>query len=283
MKISLKRAGLLYLCLSGLLYGVVLSGIFATPALADSGKSAYFCQEGDSIGQIAAAHGIDSQLLAAMNNMGVYARLSPGRLLWLPKEPSQEITIAKGDTLWDLARKHHTSVEEILALNNLDNPHRLRIGDKLQIPCTNPHDPAESSPRVALAMAQAQPASRGGGFITPLEGVITSPYGQRKSGFHHGLDIAAPTGTLIYAAKAGTVTLAGWRSGIYGNTVEIDHGNEEKTVYGHASQILVKKGQRVSQGQAIAKVGGTGNATGPHLHLEIHIGGKVVDPQKYLR
>ena len=121
----------------------------------------------------------------------------------------------------------------------------------------------------------------------PLSGTITSRFGGRKSpgGIgstnHKGLDIAAKRGTTIKAAASGTVKFAGYK-GSLGNLVIIDHGNGIQTYYGHSSKIYVKKGQKVLAGEKIAAVGSTGAATGPHLHFEIHIKGKVVNPQNYL-
>lgn len=121
----------------------------------------------------------------------------------------------------------------------------------------------------------------------PLSGIITSRFGGRRSpgGIgstnHKGLDIAAKRGTTIKAAAAGTVKFAGYK-GSLGNLVIIDHGNGMQTYYGHSSKIYVKKGQKVEAGEKIAAVGCTGAATGPHLHFEIHIKGKVVNPQNYV-
>ena len=121
----------------------------------------------------------------------------------------------------------------------------------------------------------------------PLSGTITSRFGGRRSpgGIgstnHKGLDIAAKAGTTIKAAASGTVKFAGYK-GSLGNLVIIDHGNGIQTYYGHSSKIYVKKGQKVEAGEKIAAVGSTGAATGPHLHFEIHIKGKVVNPQNYL-
>lgn len=121
----------------------------------------------------------------------------------------------------------------------------------------------------------------------PLSGTITSRFGGRKSpgGIgstnHKGLDIAAKRGTTIKAAASGTVKFAGYK-GSLGNLVIIDHGNGIQTYYGHSSKIYVKKGQKVEAGERIAAVGSTGAATGPHLHFEIHIKGRVVNPQNYL-
>ncbi len=120
--------------------------------------------------------------------------------------------------------------------------------------------------------------------VTPTEGRITSRYGVssriRKS-THTGLDIAAVTGTDIKVVADGTVISANY-NGSYGNLVKVDHGNGVETWYAHTSKMLVKAGDAVKAGDVIAKVGSTGNSTGPHLHLEIRINGEHVDPQDYL-
>lgn len=98
---------------------------------------------------------------------------------------------------------------------------------------------------------------------------------------HEGLDIGERKGDPIYAAGSGTVISAERRSG-YGNLVEIDHGNGYVTRYGHCSILLVSAGQKVNQGDEIALMGATGTATGPHLHFEVRIAGKAVDPEMFL-
>lgn len=115
----------------------------------------------------------------------------------------------------------------------------------------------------------------------PTRGRISSRFGRRWGRLHAGVDIAAPTGTPIYAAKAGKVSYSGYRGG-YGKLVEINHGDGLVTRYGHCSKLLVSSGKRVKKGQLIALVGNTGNSTGPHLHFEVRINGKPVDPLKWL-
>lgn len=122
-----------------------------------------------------------------------------------------------------------------------------------------------------------------GSFSWPVTGTITSPFGWRSNPFgggpefHQGLDIAAPMGTAVTAAAGGTVIMAQWYGG-YGNYVLIDNGGGYSTGYGHLSAIYVSAGQVVARGQAIGAVGSTGQSTGPHLHFEIRIAGKPVDP-----
>ena len=98
---------------------------------------------------------------------------------------------------------------------------------------------------------------------------------------HEGVDVSAPTGTPIVAPATGTVVFAGSDKG-YGLSVEIDHGNGIRTRFAHCSRITVRTGQRVTRGQSIAAVGSTGLATAPHLHYEIHVKGKAVDPLTYV-
>ncbi len=122
-----------------------------------------------------------------------------------------------------------------------------------------------------------------GSFSWPVTGTITSPFGWRSNPFggapefHQGLDIAAPSGTTVTAAAAGTVIMSQWYGG-YGNYILIDHGGSYSTGYGHLSAMYVSAGQSVQRGQAIGAVGSTGQSTGPHLHFEVRIAGKPVDP-----
>ncbi|HTX56448.1 MAG TPA: peptidoglycan DD-metalloendopeptidase family protein [Candidatus Acidoferrales bacterium] len=127
-----------------------------------------------------------------------------------------------------------------------------------------------------------------GAFAWPVSGTITSPFGWRSNPFggapefHQGLDIAAPTGTTITASAGGTVIMAQWYGG-YGNYILIDDGGGYSTGYGHLSAFYVSAGQQVKQGQAIGAVGCTGECTGPHVHFEIRVNGKPVDPAPRLR
>lgn len=124
-----------------------------------------------------------------------------------------------------------------------------------------------------------------GGLIWPVNGPITSPYGPRcfrgVCGFHPGIDIGVPSGTPIKAAAAGKVIYAAWLGG-YGNLIVVDHGNELATAYAHQSSFASSDGQHVSQGQVIGYVGCTGYCFGPHLHFEVRVNGKTVNPVNYL-
>lgn len=119
------------------------------------------------------------------------------------------------------------------------------------------------------------------GFTWPTSGQITSGFGPRWGRMHQGLDIAAPTGRPITAAKSGTVIVAGW-SGGYGQLVVIDHGGGLATAYAHQSRIAVRTGDPVTQGGLVGFVGSTGHSTGPHLHFEVRVNGAARDPLPYL-
>ena len=126
------------------------------------------------------------------------------------------------------------------------------------------------------------------GYLWPLfvQGRITSRYGQRThpirrdADYHMGVDISVPHGASIRAAKAGTVLFSGLRGG-YGKAVILQHDEKNSSLYGHCDRLFVKKGQKVYQGQVIAAVGETGNATGPHLHFEIRTGRGAVNPLEF--
>ena len=124
-----------------------------------------------------------------------------------------------------------------------------------------------------------------GSYIWPAEGIITSEFGYRRTSVgstnHEGLDIANRSGQPIIAADGGEVIYSGWKKA-YGYMVHIKHDNGEETVYGHCSKLIAKEGERVYRGQEIAKMGNTGLSSGVHLHFEVRVDGKAVDPMNYL-
>jgi murein DD-endopeptidase MepM/ murein hydrolase activator NlpD len=124
--------------------------------------------------------------------------------------------------------------------------------------------------------------------IMPTQGWLSSAFSSMRAHPilhtarpHEGIDVSAPMGSPIEAPAAGVVTDAGWEAG-YGNKIVINHGFGIVTKFAHASKLLVRSGQRVSRGQRIALVGNSGLATGPHLHYEVHVKGRPVNPLKYV-
>jgi hypothetical protein len=134
--------------------------------------------------------------------------------------------------------------------------------------------PAPAPPAAGLHIP---PVLAAGGWVLPTRGQCSSGFGPRSGGFHEGQDIAAPIGTPILAAASGTVIDSGPATG-FGLWVRIQHPGGVVTVYGHNNVNLVQKGQMVLAGQPIAEVGDRGESTGPHLHFQIEVNGKPVDP-----
>ncbi len=123
--------------------------------------------------------------------------------------------------------------------------------------------------------------------VTPTLGVLSAGFGSRldpfngDQEFHTGIDISTAAGNRIYAPASGTVVKVGWENG-YGRMVRIAHGYGVTTLYGHLEAARVREGQRVRRGDLIALVGSTGRSTGPHLHYEVHLGNKPVNPLDYI-
>lgn len=145
--------------------------------------------------------------------------------------------------------------------------------------------------RLGLSVARMAAYERGLDGIPQVAparvGMVSSSYGYRRDPFtgaaamHSGLDFRGPTGAPIYAAAKGEVTFVGRKSG-YGKTVEISHGNGLMTRYAHMSNYAAKPGQAVAAGEVIGAIGSTGRSTGPHLHFEVRINGRAVNPRPFL-
>ncbi len=214
--------------------------------------------------------------VSCASSYGVYYRIKPG------------------DTLFGISRKYGTSVDKIKETNNIGDETRLSVGTYIFIPDTKgpiPVTETVSAPSQTKTEDRATPGTitpdrspaKGAPskFIWPVEGVVTSPFGNRWGNMHEGIDIGAPEGTPVFASAAGKVIFSGER-GAYGLIVIIEHPGDWYTIYAHNSKNLVGQGATVKQGDKIALVGQTGRATGPHLHFEIRQGVKPLDPQKYL-
>lgn len=119
------------------------------------------------------------------------------------------------------------------------------------------------------------------GKINNEFGVRRNPFGERSYEFHPGLDIGGERGDTVAAPANGIVSEAGWKGG-YGNMIEVDHGNGLKTRYGHLSKIEVQPGDTVERGQVIGLIGSTGRSTGPHLHYELRLFDKPINPRFFL-
>jgi len=238
-------------------------------------------RQGDSLWRISRQYGVDMKSLMRANSLTETSILQVGMRLVIPKETGRTAvassssatswgtyTVKKGDTLWSISRRFGIPLRELLQANGLRETSVLQIGQVLRVP---------SRGGVPAALSEAQQ-----GFIWPVNGRISSRFGPRGRGFHYGIDIIAPVGTVVRAAESGVVSYSGWMSG-YGRVVIITHASGLQTVYAHNSVNLVREGQRVNKGDPIARVGSTGNATCPHLHFEVRRNGRPVDPLEFLR
>ena len=193
----------------------------------------------------------------------------------------QQLAVArttKRDTLSSIKVDESEFVAEWKSLEAESAALSARIQAAQRAAAARPVAPASGSSGVG------QPSASG--FIWPVNGPITSPFGSRCRGngdcsSHPGLDIGAPAGTPIHAAASGTVIYTGWMGG-YGNLTLIDHGRGLATGYGYQSSIAVANGAIVSRGQVIGYVGCTGYCFGAHLHFEVRVNGSPVDPLGYL-
>lgn len=219
--------------------------------------------------------------------------------------------VKKDETLYSIAKLYGTTVDNLEKNNNIPDAKKIQVGDYIFVPGVaapletggtvekapsnakkdehkDVKNTQQSKPAAKPAAKTTQAASaktspaKPGKFIWPVEGVVTSKFGSRWGKNHSGIDIGCPEGTPIYASAAGKVVFVGEKQG-YGNLIIIAHFDGTSfTIYAHNLKNLVKEHADVKQGEKIALVGQTGRATGPHLHFEIRIESKAVDPLQYL-
>lgn len=205
--------------------------------------------------------------------------LSIGQELYILPVSGVWHTVKEGETLAAIAKRYQVDVKKIVdyAPNRLSPGSEPTVGQKLIIPDgIKPFEPHVVYTEGGAVTVNARPEP--GRFIWPCNGVITQPFNSR---YHLAIDIGNAEGTPLYAADAGTVTLAE-AAGTLGNAVRIDHGNGYVTLYGHLSVIQVQVGQYVQRGQQIGLMGSTGKSTGPHVHFMVTYYGGAVNPVRYL-
>lgn len=199
--------------------------------------------------------------------------------------------VERGDTVTKIARSHRESVQSIVRWNNLANPDAIEVGQVLRIvppgkqgtggtPIrTSPTAPAPAPGGTAQSPApEASPPARGISLIWPTNGTVVHGF---DGVTFKGIDIANAAGTPIVAAAPGSVVYAGNSLRGYGNLLIIKHDADFLTAYAHNRTLLVKEGDRVTQGQRIAEMGDTDNDR-IALHFELRYGGKSIDPSRYL-
>jgi len=278
-------------------------------------QDSYIVRSSDTLYSIAQRFNTDVENLKTLNELQT-STIYEGQRLNLPRPvpvvadaPSLRlqaspsgfyVTLQAGETLLTLALRYGVTISELARINNIRDVTQISFGQRIFVPIApqGGYVPEETiapslNQQQLFALKQAgnvlqnfQPPSQHFSWPLALQGRISSTFGYRKlaitkSNYHYGLDIAAPTGTTILAARAGIVSEARWIGG-YGNVVYINHIDGTQTRYAHMSAIKVFAGQQVFQGSILGEVGSTGVSTGPHLHFELRIGGYAVDPLNYL-
>ncbi len=230
----------------------------------------YVVQPGDVLGKIAEKFNVTVNTILWENSLNWSSTIKPGQKLTILPNSGVNHEVAKGDTVSAIAKKYQTEADKIIDGNKLADASDIQIGDLLFIPDGVKTTKVVSSYRPQPTYAPTTPAPDSGAKL--LWPVLSHRITQYYHWGHHGLDIGDKTGNPIYTAEAGRVERVGWTRG-YGYNIIINHGNGLKTLYAHASKLLVAKGESVSRGQTIALVGSTGWSTGPHVHMEVIVTG----------
>lgn len=259
--------------------------IFSLIIIGCSNNKYYKVKKDDTLYSIAVKNKLSVTELMELNNIHS-PLIKTGDKMLIKGEPSKSKknpkyhVVKSGETLYRLSVWYGVSVPYLKKYNNLKN-NRICVGQKIYL-YPGMMDKKVILPEKKTAIVTFSPVLRS--FRWPIKNkTITSPFGVRihpvtgKKIDHDGVDLRAKVNTPVYAPYSGIVTYAGWMRG-YGKIIIIDHGKGYITKYAHLNSWLVKKGKKISKGQIIAKTGNTGLSTGPHLHYEIRVNNKPIDP-----
>lgn len=278
-----------------------LAGAGARPALGEppAGASAglqgmyvtiHTVREGENVGSLVQRYRTTRGTLEGLNSHLNLDVLRPGDRVRILSRPGVFQKLQPGLTVSDIAQVYQMDPRDLLRANGISNPRRLPANGELFIPDAGPlSDDLQRrlAKRRVTRTARAPRGALGKPVSLPGALVMSAAFGRRISPIdgqpqmHVGLDLVAPWGTPVLAARDGVVSDAGFRGG-YGNLVILQHPNGYETRYGHMSDFVVKEGDRVTEGQVIGHVGSTGDSTSFHLHFEVRQGGSPRDPRRYL-
>lgn len=285
-----------------------------TPSAREIVASTYIVRAGDSLGSIGERTGAGADAIARANRLPPPFVVRAGQRLAIPG--GRYHRVAAGQTGIAIARAYGVDWSRIIAANDLREPYTLRVGMRVLIPDTTARSAAAEraaaftldiddivtgsepalaanqrptrpslSPRRVLAPTQAvaPPPRLTSGFAWPVHGRIVTRFGPGARGErYNGVKIAVPSGTPVLAAADGVVAYAGTGIPQLGGVIILRHGDGWATIYGHASKLLVQRGQAVRRGQSIALSGDTGGAARPEVHFEMRKGRTPIDPQRQL-
>jgi len=249
----------------------------------------HIVQGGETLYAISRLYGVDTSTLAQSNGLQPPYLVRVGQSLVLPAPVETASARPQAPVIQATAPAASYGVPAATAPATVPPPTVAR--NELPAPPAPPvvaPPPAAAEPKLAVLpppAAAPAPSPREGGrsFLWPLQGRILGAYGAGEGGTHNdGINIAAPEGSAVVAADAGTVAYAGNELRGYGNLVLIKHADGWMTAYAHNAALLVKRGEKVRRGQTIARVGSTGAVGEPQLHFEIRHGTRALDPGDYL-
>lgn len=251
---------------------LVMADSFA-PA-SDLSYVAYRVKKGDMIGIIAEDFGVTQDTIISVNNIRQSRLLQIGQYLKIPSMPGILYTVRDdGEKLDSIAEKYEISLEKCALVNNLEQGCSLSAGTTLFLPDAE----LDWVTRQEINGDLFTRPIKGRYYFSSYWGWRSSPFTGKRS-FHGGIDMAANTGTSVYAALDGTVVEASYNS-TYGNYVVVKHHSGYRTLYAHLSRINTRVGRYVYSTTKIGEVGSTGLSTGPHLHFAVYKNGTSVNPQ----
>jgi lysostaphin len=267
----------------------------AIPEAASALKGIYVAvhtvRAGETVGSIIRIYRTTRGTLESLNPTVNLDQIRSGERIRILSRPGVFQKLQTGLTVSDVAQAYQIDRDVLMEANGIENPRRIRAGMELFVPDSNPLPTARAARLNRRVVKRAVRVVRGA-FGKPVGTsgrlVVSDRYGLRRHpitgerGIHCGLDIVAPWGTPILAARDGVVEFSGIK-GDYGKLVILRHTKEFETYYGHCTELFVREGDEVVEGQVIARVGATGGATAPHLHFEIRMDGNPRNPDPYLR
>ena len=227
-------------------------------------------ERGETLWDIANKYDIDIDTIIGANDISNMNKLQPGDVLTILPVEGIIYRIGPGENLSDISQKFNVSLNEITRANGISNPDDVQPRQTILLPGAKPELGYQDRLQQKLI------------YPVPEGTRISSYYGMRWGRMHEGVDFAVNSGTPIKAAGDGKVVFSGWNGG-YGKTLIIEHREGLRTLYAHNSELLVSSGENVYRGQVVTYSGNTGKSTGPHLHFEVHLNGKPVDPLNYLK